>query len=96
MNHDSLAIQIHIDNVTLPDDADFDWSEDHVTRLVTQTMDKTDQELETPIRFKNFIHERLDDEKHWSDVAYVEATEGYFFVTAALTDQFTVVYSRWD
>ena len=96
MLYDTLAVQLHIDDFALPDGDDFDWSKEHVESLVTQAMATTDQELESPIQFKEFLYTQLSERKSWSDVAYIESTEGYFFVTEALADHFTVTYSRWD
>jgi len=98
MAYETLAVQLHIDNVTLPDDSDFDWSEEHVKLLIAQAMGTTDLEMESPITAKDFAVKRLseDEKKGWSKVAYLETSEGYFFVTEALADHITVVYNRWD
>lgn len=96
MLHDTLAVQLHVDDFTLPDNSDFDWSEDHVKSFITQAMATTDQELESPIAFREYVLKTISKDKHWSNVAYIESSEGYYFVTEALADHLTVVYSRWD
>ena len=96
MLRDTLAVQLHIDDFTLPHEKDFDWSEGHVKSFITQAMATTNQELESPINFKAFKVKTISKNKPWSNVAYIESTEGYFFVTEALADYMTVIYSRWD
>ncbi|MCI5194580.1 MAG: hypothetical protein D3915_15950 [Candidatus Electrothrix sp. AU1_5] len=96
MVYDTLAVQLHIDDFNLPNDGDFDWSQQHVESFIIQAMATTDQELESPINFKGFLHTLMSPKTPWSNVAYIECTEGYFFVTEALADHLTVVYSRWD
>lgn len=96
MLYDTLAVQLNIDEYKFPDDADFDWTEEHVKAVVTQAMTTTDQELECPIQFKSFSETTILESKPWSRVAYIESNEGYFFVTEALADHISVVYSRWD
>ena len=96
MRYDTLAVQLHIDQINLPGGGDFDWSEQHVSAVVEQSMATTDQELETPIQFRAFATEVVSPANSWSQVAYIECEDGYFFVTDPLTDQYSVVYNRWD
>lgn len=96
MLYDTLAVQLHIDDFTLPNDEDFNWSKEHVESFVTQAISTTDLELKSPIEFREFLFTSMSKDKHWSNVAYIECDEGYFFITEALADNLTVVYSRWD
>lgn len=96
MVYDTLSVQMDIDEFVLPNHEDFNWSEEHVKSFVTQAFATTDLELESPILFKEFTVSQLLPEKEWSKVAYIESEDGYFFVTEALADHLTAVYSRWD
>lgn len=96
MLYDTLAVQLHIDDFHLPNESDFNWSQEHVESFVTQAMATTDQDLESPLNFKEFLYTTISKDKYWTKVAYIECDKGYFFITQALADHLTVVYNRWD
>ena len=96
MVYDTHTVTLHQDNVSLPNNEEFNWSEGHVAFVVNLAVSTTPMEIETPMVFRNFGVKEVVEGTPFSKVAYIEANAGYFIISEDMMSHINVTYSRWD
>ena len=96
MYYDTRTMILEQDDFSFPGDKEFDWSKEQIQFLINLAISKSDMEIDTQTKFKNFGVSEVVKGIIYSKVAYIESESGYFIISEDMLLHLTVTYSRWD
>ena len=93
---DTHAFTIHEDQLGEHPNSYNGWSFEYAVMAILKALEKSEIENLDPLKFSNYTCKKLKEDRHYSEVCYIEAEQGFFFVMRDMVDHINVIYNRWD